>query len=490
MKLGLRIFAGFFLIVGLAAFLTARVFVEEVKPGVRQAMEDTLVDTAQLLAAIAAVDLKQGTIADGALAKGLAQVSQRELAANIWGFTKSAVEYRVYVTDLTGKVLYDSAGKAVGADYSQWNDVARTLRGEYGARSSRSVSSDPASSVMHVAAAIKDEQGALLGVLTVAKPNSAIQPFIDRSVRKVLWAGLLLVGAAGAIGLLCTLWLVRRVRNLERYARGVAEGERVELGQVGAAGTELAELALAIETMRVKLEDKQYVERYVSELTHELKSPLAAIQGAAELLEEGLPEAERRRFAGNVLRQTERLRSLVSRLLALAEVEQRRKVAEAQPVELNALARRVAGEVAAAAGRASAAIDLCGPKDQVCAVTVRGDALLLEQALRNLLENALSFSPPEGRVELEVVPIESTGRTGAPGGAIIVRDRGPGLPDFALERAFERFFSLPRPGEREKGTGLGLCFAREVARLHNGEVTLRNREGGGAEATLQLGLGA
>src|SRR5688500_18210133 len=185
MKIGLRIFLGYFLIVALAALLLARVFVAEVKPGVRQAMEDTLVDTANVLAELATDDMLAGRINDGMFARRIRDLRGRDFGAAIWGFGKRATNYRIYVTDAKGIVVFDSEGAAgeggaVGEDYSRWNDVYLTLRGQYGARSSRSDPADENSTVMHVAAPIRDGDR-VIGVLTVAKPNQALAPFIERS---------------------------------------------------------------------------------------------------------------------------------------------------------------------------------------------------------------------------------------------------------------------------------------------------------------------
>ena len=129
MKIGLRIFLGYFLIVALAALLLAQVFVAEVKPGVRQAMEDTLVDTANVLAELATDDLLAGRIDDGAFARRVRALRGRDFGADIWGFDKRGSNYRVYVTDARGIVVFDSTGRDVGKDYSRWNDVYLTLRG-------------------------------------------------------------------------------------------------------------------------------------------------------------------------------------------------------------------------------------------------------------------------------------------------------------------------------------------------------------------------
>ncbi|KAF1055572.1 MAG: Sensor protein CreC [Stenotrophomonas maltophilia] len=133
MRLGLKLFLGFFLIVGLAAFFVMRVFVNEVKPGVRQAMESTLVDAANVLAELAAPDLKEGRIASGAFTRSLARARLRDPKAMVWRFPKRALDYQVTITDARGIVVYDSTGQSVGRDNSRWNDVYRTLRGEYGA---------------------------------------------------------------------------------------------------------------------------------------------------------------------------------------------------------------------------------------------------------------------------------------------------------------------------------------------------------------------
>lgn len=477
MHIGLRIFFGFFVIVGLAAFLTLRVFVQEVKPGVRQAMEDTLVDTANVLATLAADDMKQGRINDGAFAQRLARLQDTPVDASVWGLRKQSVGYRIYVTDTHGIVRFDTSGSAVGADYSRWNDVYLTLQGKYGARSTRANPDDENSTVMHVAAPIRDpDDGKTLGVLTVAKPNLAMAPFIERSQRKILLYGLLLMGVAFAVGLVCTLWLVFGLRRLQRYARTVAAGERAEMPLHGAS--ELAELGRAVETMRLRLEGKQYVEHYIHTLTHEMKSPLAAISGAAELLQEDMPPADRQRFVANIRGQSQRLAQMIRKLLALAAVEQQQRLDSTERVELLPLLRSLVGELEPRARQRD--VTLAVAPDAAPELVVQGDPFLLRQAVANLLENALDFAPAGSAVRIDV--------TGAPADqiAIQVADDGPGIPDYALPRLFERFYSLPRPDGRDKSTGLGLCFVREVATLHHGDITIRNRDGAGALATLTL----
>lgn len=477
MRLGLRLFVGFFLIVGLAAFFVMRVFVNEVKPGVRQAVESTLIDAANVLAAMAADDMKAGRISKGDFMRDMARAQRRDLDAQVWQFPKRSVDYRVTIADPRGIVVYDSSGRELGRDHSQWNDVHRTLRGEYGARSSPEVPGDRTRTVMHVAAPIFDpdsDDGSLLGVLTVSQPNAVFEPFIEASQANILRRGGWLIGLSALIGALMTWWLMHGINRLNRYAQAVSAGEPV--APPPPRRDEIGDLGLALEAMRRKLEGKAYVEQYVQSLTHEMKSPLAAIRGAAELLQEPLPEPERQRFARHIQTQEQRLTETIDKLLALAAVEQHGWLQERGAVSVGELVAQAAE--AATAKLAAARLDLVLEADDPDTV-LRGDAYLLRQALSNLIDNAIAFSPAGGRIVLS---------SSSDGGVlkISVEDQGPGIPDYAQERVWERFYSLARPDTGLRSSGLGLPFVREVARLHGGEARLENRNAGGARAVLRL----
>lgn len=473
MRLGLRLFLGFFLIVGLAAFFVMRVFVNEVKPGVRQAMESTLVDAANVLAVMAAEDMKAGRIADGKFVRDLAEARQRDLRATIWQFPKRRVDYRITITDPRGVVVFDSEGRDLGRDNSRWNDVYRTLRGEYGARSSPVTPGDETNTVMHVAAPIRDGDR-LIGVLSLAQPNASIDPFIAASQRSIMRQGAWLIGLSALIGILITWWLMRGINRLNRYAQAVSAGERAP--PLPVRRDEIGDLGRAVETMRRKLEGKAYVEQYVQSLTHEMKSPLAAIRGAAELLQEPLPEAERQRFAHHIQTQEQRLTETIDKLLALAEVEQHGWLRKIGPVRIDALLEQVAEDVAAKLATAGLTLSVDVHDSQA---EVQGDAYLLRQAVSNLLDNAIAFSPPGGTISLSSKTVDRHIE-------ILVADEGPGIPDYARDRVFERFYSLARPSTGLRSSGLGLPFVREVARLHGGEAELASLEASGALATLRL----
>ena len=473
MPLGVRIFLVYFLFVGLAGWFVLSTVMDEIRPGVRQSTEETLVDTANLLAEILRDEVKNGSLAQGRLPELLKAYGQRQPQAQIWGVEKRAVSHRIYVTDARGIVLLDSSGAAVGQDYSRWNDVYLTLRGEYGARSTREDPADEGSSVMYVAAPIKD--GAqIIGVVSVAKPNQSLQPYIERSQRRLGWLGAGLIVLGLLIGGALSWWLSGSLRQLTRYAGAVSRGERAELPEL--RGGELKQLAAAVQKMRTELEGKAYVEQYVHTLTHELKSPLAAIRGAAELLESEMPAEQRQRFVANIASEGARLQQLIERLLNLALVEQRQGLEERVAVDLHGLAEEL---LQAQAARIQAA-GLRRENTIPAGLLVQGERFLLRQALANLLDNALDFTPAGGLLRFSAETRD--GRV-----ELALYNQGAAIPDYALPRLTERFYSLPRPASGRKSTGLGLNFVQEVALLHGGELALRNVEGG-VRASLHLPL--
>ena len=123
-----------------------------------------------------------------------------------------------------------------------------------------------------------------------------------------------------------------------------------------------------------------------------------------------------------------------------------------------------------------------GPREDIGELHAEGDPFLLRQALGNLLDNAIDFAPEGSEV---VLALRRAARHSA---VLTVRDHGPGIPDYAQAKVFEKFYSLARPHSQKKSTGLGLAFVREIAALHGGRIELANAAGGGAVATLTLPL--
>ncbi|MET0209972.1 MAG: two-component system sensor histidine kinase CreC [Burkholderiaceae bacterium] len=462
MRLGLRLFFGFFLIAGLTAFILLRVVLGEFKPSVREVMEDMMVDTANLLAELARDDLALmppgGDLTGTAFADRVKAYASRPVDARIWDQRKQTLDFRIYMTDAAGRVVLDTGPHpAIGQDFSRWNDVARTLRGEYGARSSITpYGADEGDPVMYVAAPVRS-QGQVIGVVTVAKPIASVQHIIYRAERRIWIAGLALLAVSLGVGVAVTLWLVATVRRLRRYAQGVQLGQRQAPPQVPG---ELGDLAQAMDAMRERLDGREHMEQLARALTHELKSPLAALRGAGELLQDELPEADRQRFAAQVVSQSERMTEMVERLLALSTLELKRGLAHPRRIRLETVTDEVLAQLRDHLHQKGLSVAW----RQREAVALRADPELIALALSNLLTNALDFAPSGTALELSV---------GARDGSAFfeLRDHGPGVPPGAWSQLGQRFFSTARPGSLRKGSGLGLAIVRQIAELHGGRLS-------------------
>ncbi|MDB6126167.1 MAG: creC [Verrucomicrobia bacterium] len=301
-----------------------------------------------------------------------------------------------------------------------------------------------------------------------------------RSVNEVIWSERKKLAAmallVAAVMVVAGWWITARLtQSLERltvYVREVRDARTATPPRSRVA--EIAALAQAFEEMRDALEGRQHVERYTQALAHEVKAPLAAIRGAAELLDEEMPEEQRKRFLHNIRGESARIQQIVDRLLELSSLEARKALQQTETLDAGTLATEAAEVMRPAYESANIALAVT-----VVNFSLRGERVLLREALVNLLQNALDFSSSGGAVEFSVET--------ANGRAIwTVDDHGAGVPDYALPRVFERFYSLPRPGTTRKSTGLGLALVREIAHLHGGEASLSNRPGGGARAVLEV----
>jgi two-component system, OmpR family, sensor histidine kinase CreC len=471
MHLGLRVLAGIFLIVGLAAYFVMRILSQEVKPAMRDVMEEVMVDSAYLLAEIASGELAARTINSGEFAKQLKAYEQRKISASISKMEKETLDFHVSITDVAGVVVFDSTGKNLGADFSKWRDVALALKGEYGARATREVQLDDASIIFYVAAPVRQGER-VIGALTVSKPISTVQPFIERTESSIRRSGRQLIALSLTIGIAATFWLAFAVRRLVRYADEVEAGKRVPLPNVPG---ELGKLAQGMNRMRERLEGQKTVENTVRALTHELKSPLAAIRGAGELLREPMPDADRLRFAANVCEQSDRLNELVSRMLELSKLEQTQALAQRSVLNVETLLSSVRALHAARADERGISIECT-----IAPGTVQGDEELLSLALSNLVSNAIDFSARNTKICISSHRAENEIH-------LTVRDFGAGFSDFAIARAGERFFSTARPDGGGKGSGLGLAITQQIAQLHGGSLRLTNANPG-AQAEIVLPL--
>ncbi len=471
MRIRTRLFLGILLAVGVGFAFVVDWVVDDLTPQYRESTEEPLVDTARILAEIAAATATQGRVQVGLFRTAFQRVAERPFTAQIYGLTKTRVDFRVYITDMRGIVLFDSdQGRDEGKDYLEWRDVYLTLKGQYGARSSREQPKDTKTGVLYVAAPII-AHGETLGVLSVGKPTTNINVFIAQAQQKIYFAGLVSGLMILVVGLLVSEMVTRPIRRLTSYATAIRDGQRATLPRLGRS--EIATLGHAFEEMRVTLEGKQYVEHYVQTLTHEIKSPVSAIHGAAELLKEEMPAERRDRFLENIRVEARRIATIVEKMLLLSSLENRHGLQEVEAVNLHEVVQEITESLQPVLE--GKAITLAVSGDETA--TVQGEPFLVRQALLNILQNAVDFTPRGGHVRTSI-----QARDG--GVEVVVQDTGPGIPVYATERIFERFYSLQRPDTGKKSSGLGLSVVREIMQLHGGGLTVQNAPEGGVVARL------
>ena len=469
-----RIFVGILLIYTAGIALLLYRVVSDIDPRYRESAEESLVDTANLMASLIEQDLQGNSIDPSRLAPLLRNLYARQFDAQIYGLRKTRVELRVYVTDDQGIVLFDSTGRHQGQDFIEWRDVRYTLDGLYGARTSRDVASDPSTSVMYVAAPIWSRERVTIGVVSVGKPVQSFGQFVQDARWRTLWVGIGSALALLVLAIIVSVWLVRPFGLMRDYLAWTRTQPRLRPGPM--ARHALALLRAGVHEMRDALTGRNTVADYVQTLTHEIKSPLSAIRGAAELLEDpAMPAADRERFLANITRETQRVQEIVDRMMELTALESRRVLEHAQAVPLVPLLEELAASHQAAAAARGLRIALALQDQPV----VWGDPFLLRRAVSNLLANALDFAPAGSAIALR---LQAEGRRAR----ITVRDHGPGIPAYAQSQVFQKFYSLARPGSGKRSTGLGLAFVQEIAQQHGGKATLENAAEGGALATLAL----
>lgn len=473
MKLGARIFFCYILIFAVCFYYPIDWVVKNLRTRYLESVEDPLVDQANILAGIVGLEMETDRFDSKKLYTAFETIYNRSLSADIYDMVKTKVDMQIYITNANGTLIFDSKNKAnVGKDYSKWRDVRLTLEGQYGARTTKSDPDDPTSSVLYVATPLM-VKGKIAGVVTVGKPTTNINNFLTDAKPRIFHVGILSLMAAAVFSLLASVWITRPIKRLTHYADGVRQGKRMEFPKLG--HSEIGEMGTAFEKMQEALEGKKYVEQYVQTLTHEIKSPLSAIRGAAELLEEKMQPEQRARFLSNICNEAHRIQQIVDRLLELSELENLKILRKIENISFAALVNTVIESKQPMLSKKNLKAMIQIPDD----IWVKGDSFLLHQAMGNLIQNAMDFSPDHSQIEL-------TAHTDGKRVTFTVDDTGPGIPEYAKDKIFDRFFSLKRPDSGKKSTGLGLNFVQEAAILHHGEVKLENLPEKGARGTLIL----
>jgi len=275
---------------------------------------------------------------------------------------------------------------------------------------------------------------------------------------------------------------VRRVRATGRPSGGelgrLDAGETVTSVVAGPVADRAAGIVIVAHDVTESRRMESLGREFVANASHELRTPLAAILSTAEALLSGpcARDAESREFLETIMRQAERLRALVAGTLELSRIDAAGGAPKAETVEADFLVEEAAGALASEAEQKGQRLEV----EPAGSLTVQGDPHWLLVALRNLVENAVRYTPERGQVRV---------RAFGDGEDIVfeVSDSGPGIPPDEQRRVFDRFFRGRRAAESgAEGSGLGLSIVERVARAHRGRVELEGAEGGGSTFRLRV----
>ncbi len=454
----LAVIVGLFLI-GLITVL--RLGEQELLPRYKEAVEDTLVDSSLYLSTL----LQNSCIENNRLQPQKVQSLFHSVSRNssqIYQKTKDQVEMHLYVTDDKGIVIYDSMDPSnIGKDFSRWNDVYKTLRHQYGARSSRLAKDDPLSATLYVASPIKANE-TIVGVVSIGKPVKNFHAFISSAQKRLYTYTFLLFTFAVVVGFYLAYRIISPLEKLRTYLLSL--GTTQPLPPPAARADEIGDLTNTFLKMKEQLEDKEYVEKFVHHFSHEIKSPLSAILGASEILQKDEPSNERLRLLKNINNEASRFKEIIDNLLEVASLEKRSQPLSMENFDLSLLIEEIVESYFTEIQHKELKLKIRIPENQL----LTGNRFLVWRAFANLIKNAIDFSPKGATIQI----------TFTDQNRLVITDEGTGLPPHVQKRLFEKFFSTERPDTKQKGTGLGLVFTKEVCDQHGWSLELKNLEKG------------
>jgi signal transduction histidine kinase len=322
--------------------------------------------------------------------------------------------------------------------------------------------------------------GAVPGDVTFIRLQGLLTDFRVQTLNDILWRWAAVVAlmavAATAFGWLLSGRMLKPLRDITGAARQLSVANLHERIALEGPRDELRELADTFDGMLARLEGAFASQRrFVANASHELRTPLAIMRAQIDVAV-GDPDVTRTELLGTarvVRGAVDRCERLLDGLLVLARSD--RGLDGAEPVDLAESAARALDLVSEAAAERGIEV-----RSSLAAAPVRGDAVLLDRLIANLLENAVAYNAPSGWVEVTTGNGGSTAR-------VRVANSGPEVPADRLPLLFEPFQRLSRERTGSgRGAGLGLSIVRSVARAHGGDVTARARPGGGLAVEVQL----
>ncbi len=325
---------------------------------------------------------------------------------------------------------------------------------------------------------------AMLGpglIIHLGQSMDDLTRFIEAFQRIFVVTMAALFALAVALGWFTARRALAGVENVTRTARRIADdGRLAERVPVGKGGDEIDRLAATFNRMLDRIQGLMSgIKEMTDNIAHDLKSPITRIRGQAEMALTARGAAdEYEAMAAGAIEECDRLLEMINTMLFISRTEAGVSKPELKPMDLAAVVRDACGLFQSLADDKQIALTWDAPER----LDFTGDVRLLQRMLGNLLDNAIKYTPEGGsvRVSLQPEPDRSV--------SIAVRDSGAGVSETDLPRIFERFYRGD-PSRSQAGTGLGLSFARAVARAHEGEIIAENNQPSGAIFRVELPIG-
>lgn len=314
--------------------------------------------------------------------------------------------------------------------------------------------------------------------IRVARSEDDLRSDLLRLVLIFCLVGPLAVVAASAAGYLISGRMLAPLTVMADRARIISADRLSERLPVANADDELGQLAMVFNQTFSRLQSSfDRLKRFSADVSHELRTPLTAIRSVGEVgLRESRTIEDHQEVIGSMLEEADRLAHMVETLLTLSRWESGHVGAKAERLDLSETARHVIGQLSVLADERSVAL-----ADRTSAgLDIVGDSIMLRQAVTNVIDNAIKFTPPGSRV---TVTSSSTSHEHH----LTVDDQGPGIPEDRRDRVVERFYRLDRDREQgSEGAGLGLAIVQWAVAANHGRLELGSNADGGARVTIAL----
>ncbi|MDC7221247.1 MAG: ATP-binding protein [Spirochaetales bacterium] len=351
-----------------------------------------------------------------------------------------------------------------GTEFLMGPEVKAALEGRYGA-ATRFSTGGQRSINLYSAIPIFGDTDEVIGAVLVSKSTYRILNDLYKLRLDIIRIFMLALGCSVVLSLILAQRITVPVVKLSEQAGNVLDrmGHFGEHFEEYGYKDEIGDLSRSLKTLSERLEKKiGFIDSMAADLVHELKNPVSSIRTSVELAEESEGE-DQKAFLGRVNSELSRMERLLDRLREITRIGAELDGEERIPLELVGFLKGIVDNY-----RSRSRIFLLYPREDLF---LRINPDRMTQVISNLLDNALSFSPAEERVDLEVEEEEGSI-------VLIVKDRGPGIPEGSLDNIFNRFYS----DREEKGnhSGLGLAIVKEIVEGYDGQVSAANRKGGGS----------